>query len=266
MNIFDVVNTKIIEFVSRSENHNLQRGTGSYSVPFRGSLFETTNTTKVLTELENQAVEVIWLGSNPNVPGSLQAILDSALPTHFNGFLDQQLNNNFSEAYADKSGVLHPCWDPINKPNNKWQFYTEVLNKKFGAHKTLMANIVPWGSKNFKAFTGELKKLDADLLARALSFSYELNNLIIEYFKPKVILVPKSINSSTSTEWCLHPSKLMQIRHYQVKGKVAFIFSVGLVEVDGTLIKVVTAPHPSYTPRIGKEYREIAQQALFEQL
>ncbi|MER2492514.1 hypothetical protein [Catenovulum sediminis] len=266
LNIFDVVNAKIIEFVSKSENENLQRGTGSYSVPFRGSLFNTINTVKLLTELQHQRVDVMWLGSNPNVPESLQTILDPSAPSHFAGFLEQQSNGNFSEAYADKDGDLQPCWNPINKPNYKWQFYSEILNKKFGEHTTLMANIVPWGSQNFNLFTSELRKLDAELLARALTFSCELNNLIVEYFKPKVILLPKSFITTAPKNWYLHSSKLTHIQHYVIKGKVAFKFSVGLADVGETKIKVVTAPHPSYIPRIGQAYREIAQQALFDVL
>ncbi|MEG3768123.1 hypothetical protein [Alteromonas sp. 14N.309.X.WAT.G.H12] len=191
MNIFEIINNSISDFVENQDNEALKRGTGSYSILFRGSIFGEIETAKVLSKLKTESVDVIWLGSNPNVPESLDAILTPSSPSHYEGFVQQAMNDNFSEAYENSDGVNAPLWDPINNPNNKWQFYSEIFNKQFGEHKTLMANIVLWGSKDFKSFTSQLAKYDKALLDRAIQFSCDLNNQIIEYFKPKVVLVPK---------------------------------------------------------------------------
>ena len=263
LNIFEEINNSISDFVENQENKALKRGTGSYSIPFRGSIFGETETAKVLSKLNAESVDVIWLGSNPNVPESLDAILSPSSPSHYEGFVQQAMNDNFSEAYKNSDGANVPLWDPINKPNNKWQFYSEIFNKRFGEHKTLMANIVLWGSKDFKSFTSQLAKYDKALLERAIQFSYELNNQIIEYFKPKVVLVPKSSNSPSSKNWLLHSSNLTDIQHHEVRGKVTFKFSVGSLQKGDFKTTVISAPHPSYTPRIGREFRESAQNAIF---
>ena len=145
LNIFEVINNSISDFVENQENKALKRGTGSYSIPFRGSIFGEIETEKVLSKLNAESVDVIWLGSNPNVPESLDAILSPSSPSHYEGFVQQAMNDNFSEAYKNSECANVPLWDPINKPNNKWQFYSEIFNKRFGEHKTLMANIVLWG-------------------------------------------------------------------------------------------------------------------------
>jgi len=75
LNIFEVINNNISDFVENQENKALKRGTGSYSIPFRGSIFGEIETAKVLSKLNAESVDVIWLGSNPNVPESLDAIL-----------------------------------------------------------------------------------------------------------------------------------------------------------------------------------------------
>jgi len=48
-----------------------------------------------------------------------------------------------------------------------------------------------------------------------------------------------------------------------VRGKVTFKFSVGRLQKDDFKTTVISAPHPSYTPRIGREFRESAQNAIF---
>ena len=82
-------------------------------------------------------------------------------------------------------------------------------------------------------------------------------------FKPKVVLVPKSSNSPSSKNWLLHSSNLTDIQHHEVRGKVTFKFSVGSLQKGDFKTTVISAPHPSYTPRIGREFRESAQNAIF---
>ena len=118
LNIFEAINNSISDFVENQENKALKRGTGSYSIPFRGSIFGEIETAKVLSKLNAESVDVIWLGSNPNVPESLDAILSPSSPSHYEGFVQQAMNDNFSEAYKNSEGANLPLWDPINKPNN----------------------------------------------------------------------------------------------------------------------------------------------------
>ncbi len=89
LNIFEVINNSISDFVENQENKALKRGTGSYSIPFRGSIFGEIETAKVLSKLNAESVDVIWLGSNPNVPESLDAILSPSSPSHYEGFVQQ---------------------------------------------------------------------------------------------------------------------------------------------------------------------------------
>ena len=62
LNIFGVINNSISDFVENQENKALKRGTGSYSIPFRGSIFGEIETEKVLSKLNAESVDVIWLG------------------------------------------------------------------------------------------------------------------------------------------------------------------------------------------------------------
>lgn len=63
LNIFEAINNSISDFVENQENKALKRGTGSYSIPFRGSIFGEIETAKVLSKLNAESVDVIWLGS-----------------------------------------------------------------------------------------------------------------------------------------------------------------------------------------------------------
>ncbi|SVC78342.1 uncharacterized protein METZ01_LOCUS331196, partial [marine metagenome] len=51
LNIFEAINNSISDFVENQENKALKRGTGSYSIPFRGSIFGEIETAKVLSKL-----------------------------------------------------------------------------------------------------------------------------------------------------------------------------------------------------------------------
>ena len=68
--IFDEFNEAIHTFVTAPGRAALMAGTGSYSVPFRGTLFGCADRLGVARALATRRVDVLWLGANPNVPAS----------------------------------------------------------------------------------------------------------------------------------------------------------------------------------------------------
>lgn len=112
----DRLNSAIFGFVSRPENDRLRCGTGGYSTPFRGTLFGEVESAKVDAILQHTPVDVLWMGSNPNVPQSLRGILD---PTdqgrEFESFLRQRECGKFSEQ-SFRDGTVSQGWDPIHNP------------------------------------------------------------------------------------------------------------------------------------------------------
>ncbi len=72
MTVFHELNDAIADFVSAPTNQRLRAGTGAYSALFRGGLFGQDRSVDVARKLQSQSVKVLWMGINPNVPGSLQ--------------------------------------------------------------------------------------------------------------------------------------------------------------------------------------------------
>jgi hypothetical protein len=267
MNVFDESYSRIDDFISRKENSRLIAGTGRYSTLFRGSLFGVTETNKVVSELKHKRSRVLWLGSNPNVPESLELIKSNSSTSHYNKFLDQKNSGHFSEVSSNKkTGKLEPGWDPINKPNHQWKFYTDILDSLYGPGQVLMANFIPWGSSNFKQFLKEIKNIDRELLFRLLEFARELNLLLIEHLKPELIVVPKSICRSPINDWHLCCNKRDNRVSRRIKTKVPFIFTLDQISINDCNIKILTCPHPSYTSRVGKENRALVQREIMKVL
>lgn len=82
-NIFEESYNLIEEFVSRPANLRLKAGTGRYSSLFRGTLFGSSKSLEVEKALKKESVKVLWLGSNPNVPESLQLIVNDSGAGHY---------------------------------------------------------------------------------------------------------------------------------------------------------------------------------------
>ncbi|MCC7126050.1 MAG: hypothetical protein IT178_14465 [Acidobacteria bacterium] len=78
MTAFHEINDAIADFVNAPANRRLRAGTGAYSALFRGGLFGQDRSVDVARQLPSQSVKVLWMGMNPNVPGSLQHILADA--------------------------------------------------------------------------------------------------------------------------------------------------------------------------------------------
>lgn len=266
-NVFDESYALIDEFVSISENLRLKTGTGKYSTLFRGTLFDSTETTNVVKCLKNQQVKALWMGSNPNVPDSLKLITSGEDGGHYKQFLAQKDSGHFSEVVVDSSaGTFKPSWDPINKPNYQWRFYAEIFAQLYKPSQILMANFVPWGSKNFSQFLKEINALDAELLKRIIDFSRILNQRVIECIKPELVIVPSSICQATLKNNYLVDRKIKNLKSFRVEAKMPFKFTVSEAMIGVQNIKILVSPHPSYTPRIGKEKRADAQQAVINAL
>jgi len=265
--LFDATYEQIAAFVSRPENARLQAGTGRYSTLFRGSLCGSTESSVVSQRLASTPVNVLWLGSNPNVPESLANIVADNPGDDFQHFLAQKRSGHFSEVVIDdRTGASRPGWDPINAPPPQWKFYTEVFDRVYGPGGTLMANYVPWGSRNFPQLLRQVAALDKALLARMLDFSTQLNRTLIEALKPELVVVPKSLNRAQLKDSHLFSAAPAAICRYRIEAKVPFIFNVNEIRVGNHQCKVLISPHPAYTPRLGKAFRQPVQAAMAKAL
>lgn len=266
-NIFEESYELIEKFVSRPINVRLKAGTGRYSTLFRGTLFGSTQTAVVAKLLKKQSVKVLWLGSNPNVPESLQAIINGSGTSHYHQFVEQKQTGHFSEVFRNnESGALEPGWDPINNPSYQWRFYTEIFDKLFGHGRVLMANYVPWGSRDFPQLIKGISAIDEELLQRVIEFSTLLNKRVVEYIRPNIVVAPKSIchNQSICPHLCAGTPE--RTRSYRVEAKVPFVFSTRDVLIGGQKMKVLVSPHPSYSSRVGIEHRSRVQDELINAL
>jgi hypothetical protein len=265
-NIFEESYDLIEEFVSRPANLRLKAGTGRYSSLFRGTLFGSSKSEEVEKALMKESVKVLWLGSNPNVPESLQLIVNGSGAGHYQQFIEQKQTGHFSEVFKNKSGLLEPQWDPINKPSYQWQFYTEIFDQLFGRGRVLMANYVPWGSKDFSQLIKGVSAVDEALLQRMLEFSTMLNMRIIECIRPEIVVAPKSICQNQLIGSHLSACTPECTISYRVEAKVPFMFSVKNIVIGGQNTKVLISPQPSYTSRVGREHRERVQGELAKAL
>ena len=252
-NVFDVVNNRIDEFVNLPENQSLKRGTGKASCLFRGSLFNSTNEQEVSNQLKSKNLDVIWLGSNPNAPDSLAAITGNSDTNLYPEFIKQVNNAHFSEVDIDNNGKVKLGWDPINTPNNRWSFYTTILKDVFGDTNILMANFIPWGSKNMNTLISKLRIYDYELLERVVHFSNKLNEYLITTTKPKLIIAPKSISENNVLNKIsridLHIKNLKTNTSFTNKmkweNKRYFYYTIGSQRFNGKDTHILSCPHPS---------------------
>ncbi len=236
-NIFEITDEMIFKFVSEEDNSRMKLGTGAYSTLFRSTLFGEKETTNVMKKLETNEVKVLWFGSNPNVPKSLELIKENSASKEFAGFLSQKDSKYFSEVTE---------WNPFTQ----WSIYSEIIDKLYGIENTLMANYVPWGSSDFESFVKEMKDIDRALFLRVMEFSNSLAELLIDTLKPKLVIIPRSIRNYITL--CNDDSRGWKER--KIVGKVSFIFQVGVKEYSDYKTVFLICPHPSYAPRIGKDY------------
>lgn len=189
-NLVDTLNGTIIDFVLSGENRLLEAGTGSYSTPFRGTLFGENQSDAITAALKTRKAEVLWLGTNPNVSQSLAQIVASPqAKSDFADFLKQSESGFYSSRrWTGESSSSD--WDPIGDPKGNWSVFNTVLASVARIDAVAMANYVPWGSSDFPAFVTTLSRLSPNLCHRILAFSDEILTAIVHELQPRLLVLP----------------------------------------------------------------------------
>src|SRR5207253_10971878 len=108
-------------------------------------------------QLKSRRVDVLWLGTNPCMPRSLELILDPhARLGDFPDFERQRKSGLFS-ARTWAGDVPSEGCNPTERPRGGWRVYRYLLGNVFGALDGIaMANFIPWGSQDTKTLLVEL--------------------------------------------------------------------------------------------------------------
>jgi len=116
-NIVRAANRRIRDFVHNDANRrNLVPATGCDSTPFRGSLFGEAESDPVAKQLPRLGVDVLWLGTNPYVPRSLE---NTVRPPRGHGRLSTIRWNPASlvPGCGITVGIAHPVGIPSSGPS-----------------------------------------------------------------------------------------------------------------------------------------------------
>jgi hypothetical protein len=251
--IFDEFNEAIRTFVTAPGRAALLAGTGSYSVPFRGTLFGCADRAGVARALETRRVDVLWLGANPNVPTSGTNITGGTSGGgDFDGFLAQMNSDGFGEHKWDGRQLGALGWDPVGQPTRGWAIYAEALADQ--RNHVVMANFVPWGSAKIGDLWDALDRVG--LTAEAVEFCDKLNAAIVCALKPRLILIPKSLGGSRELAGTgISMAKAEGLRERPVEaGKTRIRMLVGEVWRPNARWPVAYVPHPA-SLRVVREHR-----------
>ncbi|ODU17330.1 MAG: hypothetical protein BGP22_20080 [Variovorax sp. 67-131] len=174
-------------FAGRSENVQLLPGTLSYSTPFRGTAFGCSTLDEVAAALERRRLDVLILGSNPNA-GELVA----GSPY---GTLEEQLRSGyFGEAYFGADRTARAGWTPQSDSKPGWRSLFRAIQKAgFSSDAVAMVNYLPWGSSKLAEL---VQALDSALLERAIEFADEQLSRLLTLFRPKVVIVVRSLTET----------------------------------------------------------------------
>lgn len=197
MSAFDIAreaNRRIFDFVHQPANERLRPGTGYFSTPFRGALFGLEKSSQVASRLTSERVDVLWLGSHPNVPDSLERILrPESGPSEFWSFQMQMESGFFGSRRWARNGAAEPDWNPLVTPKGGWHSYHQLLTAISRIDHVAMANYFPWGAKELRIFAQDLAVADRPLLRRALEFAEDLMGSIVDALNPSLLIVPFSV-------------------------------------------------------------------------
>ncbi len=262
MTIFHDFNTRIVDFVRRPENARLAPGTGTFSTPFRGTLFGCELAADVEAALESRRVDVLWLGANPNAQESVDAILGkSAPPSHT---LELQIESNFfgeiDVRHWQRGGGWRVGWDPVGKPQGGWKFYRDTFARVRPNLSIAMANIVPWGSSDASTLWKPLAEVDSALVRRMAEFCDVLNEDIVEALRPRLLVVPLSIGERTG----LARSRSNTVMHEIKLSNRTFRFYTGTVDRCGRAQNVAYLYHPRAIQYAPDERAVIADRLVAE--
>ena len=267
MNRLDIAqsaNRSIWDFVHQRANVNLLPGTDYYSAPFRGRLFGEDKSTAVARHLLTRRVDVLWLGTNPCVPGSLSKIMrPPAGPGDLPGFEMQMKSGLFGSCRWDSNGGPSTDFNPIETPERNWRVYQRVVERIVRPRWVAMANVIPWGSKTTERLLGGLGVANLPLLKRMLEFADELNVEIVQALKPRLMVVPFSLGRNRRLD-AVRPSGLalsqsMDSRHHAVALKEGrFKYYTGHCRRGNLDVRTVFLRHPAslrFVERVAKARR-----------
>lgn len=250
-NIFDVVNRRIWAFVRERANRQLMPGTGSYSALFRGSLFGQAESAAVARQLMTRRLDVLWLGTNPCMPRSLEYIVNPPKGKgDFPAFERQMKSGLFGAWRWDDDGQRSPDWNPIERPTGNWEVYRDVLAEVARLDCVAMANFIPWGSQNTEDLVKRLGAANRPLLERALEFADDLNVEIAQALAPKLVVVPFSLGRNRRFD-AVRPlgltlARAMDSRRHTVAlGEGAFTFHTGRCQRGRLTVRTVFLRHPA---------------------
>ena len=266
-NFVQDINDAIWAFVNQPENKRLLGGTGSYCTPFRGEVFGTNVATQVHAILNDRPIDVLWLGSNPNAPSSLEAIVGTPgtpeNPANNERFLQQKDSGSFSELAFGKRKTP---WNPIQgKPRGGWAFYAKIFTEA-NLDEIAMANYLPWGSKSFNQFLKRLEEVDRNLLHRTLRFSDDLITGIIQTMRPQLIVVPFSLGRNKNFDQRfsskISRNQCSDVWRSSIKGQTRkFNFSTAKQTFGSVTTNMLFIPHPASIRLTGQD-RSIITEGL----
>lgn len=252
IDIARVANQWIWDFVHQPDNRKLRAGTGYYSTPFRGGLFGKVKADEVAKQLSRRDVDVLWLGTNPCVPGSLDNIIKPPPDGgHFATFERQMKSGFFGSLKWRSNGEPEADFSPIERPTSNWKVYRDLLEQIGDIESVAMANFIPWGSQNTKALIKRLGTEDPRLLQRALEFSDALNAQVVQALKPRLLVVPFSLGRNPRTHSLSKLIKLSLAQATDVKQhtvclpKANFNFYTAICQRGKLAVRTLFVPHPA---------------------
>jgi hypothetical protein len=264
----DQMHQQIREFVEKHER--FRPGTGSYSTPFRGTLFGQNKSDKIEEKLlKTRSADVLFLGANPNVPRSLDVIANNF---KWDGdwcfFLAQCESGFFGEIDPDFPATHKLGWDPINgkKVRAHWKVFAEALKSALRQDKAdavAMQNLIPWGSRTVDEF---LKKMESDI-PDVLELATSLLEISVAALHPRLLLAPLSLCRHEALEgFPIAVNSAEQLSKVEFAGGGRFEIMTGRVEISNNELPIVFTSHPSYLVYQRNDVREAVKGALFKAL
>jgi len=244
-------NRRIWDFVHQRGNVNLRAGTGYYSTPFRGGLFGEVKASEVAKQLSTRRVDVLWLGTNPCVPRSLDNIINpSAGNGDFPSFERQIESGFFGSLKWKPNGTPEADFNPIETPTSSWKVYRDLFKQIGSLECMAMANFIPWGSQNTEALVAKLGAANRPLLQRAIEFANDLNAEIVQALAPRLAIVPFSLgrNRSLNAVGCLGLSlkQATDAKPYSVRLREgSFNYFTGTCQRGKLAVRTVFVRHPA---------------------
>jgi hypothetical protein len=247
-----LANRRIWDFVHERPNLSLRAGTGYYSTPFRGGLFGKVKAVDVAKKLSNRGVDVLWLGTNPCVPSSLDKIINTpADDGDFPSFERQIESGFFGSSRWEVNGEPKADFNPLEKPKAGWKVYRDLFQRLgLKLHSVAMANFIPWGSRDTRALVEQLGRANGPLLRRAVEFADDLNVEIVQALAPKLVVVPFSLGLSDALNGVgpigISLKKATDAHSFAIQlPKRTFNFHTAICKRSKLAVHTLFVPHPA---------------------